>query len=671
MSVLNLPRLHFGGSALWNPDTPNNSPGVYDENTLQQNPSIPPSTFVQWLTTANTNPPVGQSGLNGSWNVYGDGSCWFNNVAISGVQFNYGQTPITNDPICSAALQIVGGTGPGSKCRMVDVAPYQSTTTQIFYKSLQLGDQNLGFLATGANRMFLRWSMLRNLAGSTALPIAGVAGVIFQTAAAASDIQWFGVDQSPALQALQTAANASPNQGISIEFAVYLCLYYQTATYNGVQLSTAQLLSEAYANGFTGGNPAQTMITGTLGVWGPNELASAPTQILLAPANAVSAETIPLPAARAVQEGTIAAPAATATAPQAFPLGPATANVDTEANNLAVSFVTTILETDTNLTKEYLGTLSLQLVDSNGNLLSTIADIPYSNSTNTGYDKPSYQQTSGILDFSISSEQATQIQDGTGTLQLIVPGQSSGNVVALAQTPYVAETDQRGTYLDQGETTTISVSVYQNGVPADGIELTVAQYTEFLADPSSPNYMSYIPVTQMSDAFVALNGDQFQLTVPVVNGVATFSIGYLQPGTAMLGFFPPGLPVETDDSFPGTTTTFFAVIRLLGEDNALLGIPDSEITWPMTYDEVLECYNLVYPRMSTIFDLSSESAVSSMAAQILVVTQYPQMFDWTLFMPVTREMSAGKRSILRRFCEKVLAGEIPSKPPSQPTVSAD
>jgi len=171
-----------------------------------------------------------------------------------------------------------------------------------------------------------------------------------------------------------------------------------------------------------------------------------------------------------------------------------------------------------------------------------------------------------------------------------------------------------------------------------------------------------VPVTSISDAFVDLGTNEYQIVVPVTDGVAQFPIRYLQPGTAMLGFFPLGMPVETDNNFPGTTTTFYAVIRLLGADNALIDLPDDQITWPNTYADVLECYNLVYPKMSTIFDLGSESAVEAMAKQILAVTEYPQRFDWTLFMPVTREMSKGKRSLLRRFCAKVINHEIPASP---------
>lgn len=668
MSVLNLPRLNFSGESVWNPDTPNNSPGVYDENTLQQNPSIAPADFVKWLTSLSSSPPPGQAGLNGSWNTYGDGGCWFRNTKIAGVQFDYGQTA-GDDPICTdpgALLQIVGDSfrdsGPGATppARMVDVAPYQSTTTQLFFKWFQLGTDQLGFRAGGASRMFLRWSMLRNF-DFAELQIAGPAGVIFQTSALAKDIEWFGVERSPALQALQKAANASPNQGIVLQFAVYLTLYYQNATFNGQKIANAQDLANAYAAGFKGANPAQSRITGTIGVWGPNELATAPTQILLNPGAPVSPPVVPLASARAVQEGLVAA---TPQAPTPFPLGPAVASLDAGAKNLAVSFVTTILETNLAPDKENLGPLSLQIADASGKILSNIATIPYSSTANQkGYDRTSYQQTSGILDFGLTTEQVGQIQNPSNAIQLAVT-QSGKSVIALQQTPFVVETDQRGEYLDQGEQKTMTVSVYRNGAPAgNDVKVLVAQYYEAPLDPS--NTFPYELVTAQNEPGTCLDlGGQFQIIAPVVNGAITFSIKSISPGTAMLGFFPftgntppqplPGGP----NNFPGPqTTNYYAVVRCLGFDNALLDWPDDQVTWTNTYNEVLQVYNLVFPEMSRIRDLSNVNVVKGMAEQILAATAYPQNFGWTLFMPVTREMSAGKRNLLQRFCAKVINNE--------------
>jgi len=660
MSVLDLPRLNFSGETLWNPDTANNSPGTYDENTLQQNPAIPLANFVNWLCSLASPPPPGQQGLNGSWNVYGDQGCWFRNARIVGVQSAYGKTA-SSDPICtdpSALLQMVGeafsegGTPPA---RMVDVAPYQSTTTQLFLKWLQLGTQTLGFRAAAASRMYLRWSMLRNV-DFNELPIAGVAGVLFQTSAFAKDIQWFGIEKSPALQALQTAANSAPNQGIAIQFAVYLTLYYKNATFNGQPISSAQVLAKAYAAGFKGPNPAQSNLTGTIGVWGPNELATAPTQILLSPKNPVTPPLVGLPSARAAQEGLIASKAA---APTPFPLGPAVAKLDANAKYLAVSFLTTILEKDLVPEKQNFGPLTLQVSDASGKPLSTIATIPY-----LDYTRANYVKTSGILDYPLTTDQVNLIKNSANALQLSVM-QSGKPVIALQQAPLVIETDQRGEYLDQSETKTMTAKVYRNGQPAgNDVKVLVAQYYENPQDINPQNPFPYVLVTQANQAKACLTlSGQIQIVVPVNNGAITFPIQSVNSGTSMLGFFPftgntpPTPPGGPGTSYPANTTDYYAVVRCLGFDNALLSLPDDQITWSNTYAKVLQCYNLIYPEMSRIRDLSDLNVIKGMAEQILASTKYPANFGRTMFMPVTREMSAGKRNLLQRFCAKVINNE--------------
>ena len=660
MSVLNLPRLNFSGETLWNPDTANNSPGTYDENTLQQNPTIPPANFVKWLTSLSKTPPPGQTGLNGSWNVYGDQGCWFRNARIVGVQSAYGKTA-SSDPICTdptALLQMVGeafsegGTPPA---RMVDVAPYQSTTTQLFLKWLQLGTKQLGFRAAAASRMYLRWSMLRNVDFSE-LPIAGVAGVLFQTSALAKDIQWFGVEKSPALQALQKAANSAPNQGIVIQFAVYLTLYYKNATFNGQPISSAEVLAKAYAAGFKGPNPAQSNLTGTIGVWGPNELATAPTQILLSPKNPVTPPLVGLPSARAAQEGLIASKAA---APTPFPLGPAVANLDADAKYLAISFLTTILEKDLVPEKQNFGPLTLQVSDASGKPLSTIATIPFQD-----YARANYVKTSGILDFPLTTDQVNLMKNSANVLQLSVM-QSGKPVIALQQSPLVVETDQRGEYLDQSETKNMTANVYRNGQPAgNDVKVLVAQYYENPQDINPQNPFPYVLVTPANQAKACLTlGGQIQIVVPVNNGAISFPIKSVNQGTSMLGFFPftgntpPTPPGGPSTSYPAQTTDYYAVVRCLGFDNALLSLPDDQITWNNTYARVLQCYNLIYPEMSRIRDLSDLNVVKGMAEQILASTKYPANFGWTMFMPVTREMSAGKRNLLQRFCAKVINNE--------------
>lgn len=646
MSVLSLPRIHVSGKAMWNPATPNNSPGVYNENTLQQVNPPAPANFVTWLKTLNANPPLGQQGLNGSWNVYGDGGCWYQNTRVATVQLDYGKSD-TGDALCAeggAELQIIGQSfsdNPG-RARMADVAPYQSATTQLFFKFLQLGTKDLGFRATVASRMFTRWPWYsRNLGG---LPIAGNMGVVFQTSARAADIEWYGLPNSPALKALHDAAMSAPNQGIVFQCAAYRNLYYQNASWKGKRIENAQDLANAYADGFVGPNPATCLMVGTIGVWGPDELASVPTQILLNPKDAITPPTVPISPLRAVQEGMIAAPTEPA-APKPVTIGPAMVWLDEGKKNLALNFISTIPENGADAAKAQLGTLAIQAGGAD------VVTIPYNSPDFECYDQTGYQRTAGILDFTLNPAQVTAVKNAiaAGTLQLV---QKSSGKVALQQTLWVAETDQRGEYLDQGQQKTVAVHVYKNGVPTTGIKLHVTQYVESVSD------LNYYFVSPTGPApIVDFGNEQFEIDVDVINGVANIPIKYINPGTAMLGFYPPGVTV-VKNGFPTPTTAFYSVVRLLGADNALLTLPDDQINWPKTYAEVLEVYNLVYPEMSRIRNLADANVVKGMAEQILELTKYPENFSDTLFMPVSREMSAGKRNLLQRFCVKVINNEI-------------
>ena len=242
MSVLNLPRLVFSGFTDWNPDTVNNSASIYNEDTAAPvpQPGVAWDQFVAWLLQSNgsTNPAALQP--HGSWNVYGDHGVTFINpdgatkgAKITGATLTSG--PVASDPLIGSSVQIAGlsfsDTDGPAPARLVDIEPYGPFTSQIFYEKVIIGTGTIGVSGLGANRMFSRWPNFgRNLGR---LPIAGGMGVIWQTAARNGDLQWNGVDQSPALQSLKAAAESGTNQRIVLQFASYRTLYYQTVVYQG------------------------------------------------------------------------------------------------------------------------------------------------------------------------------------------------------------------------------------------------------------------------------------------------------------------------------------------------------------------------------------------------------------------------------------------------------
>lgn len=644
MSVLSLPRFVFQGTTSWNPNTVNNSPDTYDENAPSPQfhptgfppgnpPPITADNYETWIKTylaaLGTAP--------GSWNVYGDQACSFVNAAVTGIQLASG--PASQDPLLGKLVQMVGQSyfpSDTPPSRMVDIDPFSPYTTQIFYHSIRLGDDTVGVSGPGVVRMFSRWpNMARNLNQTGTLIIAGGMGVTWQATVAADQLVWHGVEQSPALAALQAAIAQGGNQGLEIRFSSYRTLYFTEATYNGQQLSNQELLSQAYLDGFTGGNPAVSVALGTIGVWGAGELSSAPTDRALLPGAAVSTAATPVAKTRAAQESAKAKKEAAVS----VQLGTAFARVDAARCVVTLDFLGTFPEQDASLTKADVGTFELQAIDpSTGQPVTIGQPLAYDR-----YARAPYEAGSGIVDFSFEPVQESLVRNGL--LQLV---QTGSNAVALQESALLAETDQRGVSVDQGQTEQVTIQVYQRGVtpPSGGVEILLATYDEGLNN-----------VPPASSILELLDAQGNPLPDPPVlqvgaNGSATFGIQSRSAGNATVFFlpYPAGGPQPTPPDVGSMVQIpdSYVTVRALAFDNALFNKPDSELTWDFIYREVLQTYNLVYPLMSLIINLGDETAVNQNARKIELATSL-KLFLTTLFMPVTREMSAGKRDVLDRY----------------------
>ena len=515
MSILSLPRVHFKGSTDWSPSTANNHNNVYDVSTVAPvlQTGVTYTTFLKWLKTLNP----GSSGVGvevwGSWNVYGDHAVRFTNASINGVQLSSKAIAAT-DPLLGCAINIyglrwTGGPGP-ARLVMTDPLSYGENTSQIFYQSIVVGtpprdggDPPIGFSAQGAGPMFSKWGYPnRNLGIGINLVFEGGRSCCWWAGLPNANIQWFGLDQSPALTTLKAAAEANGNQGLVIRFASYYTQYYVAASWKGYPIRNGCDLVNAYKEGFTGDNPARSMMLGSIGIWEPGELFSAATDLPLTPS------------ANAVMLGGVEPPFVGPIKP--FPLGPAMAKIDTTRNVLVLDLINAIPETDDQQEKADLGTLELYMGS------TRIAEIPF-----TEYKESAYEATGGILEFPLPSDVAP------GPIKL-VQRQPSGHqtvpAVLLEQSEFLAETDQWGVYIDQGQTSQLTLTVMQNGEPASSsVSLLLAQYDSRTNTPIASPVVSYL------DA----NGQPLaQPIVPVSQGKATFGLKPILSGACMVGVFP-------------------------------------------------------------------------------------------------------------------------------------
>jgi hypothetical protein len=613
MSVLSLPRIHFSGFTDWSPSTANNAPNTYDESGVEPflQPGVTYDTYLAWLKLRN--PQMLQP--NGSWNVYGDHACRFVQSRILGAQLETGAA--ANDPLLGKAVDLQGlnyrhGKAP-ARLIMTDPFTGGEATSQIFYQWLVVGlfdgpqDQWIGFKAAAASRMFSRWPYQTRNLGITFKE--GMVGCIWQAASHNKDIQWYGVDRSPVLAALKAAAEAGSTQGILMRFASYCTQYYQAAMYKNKRIENGLDLVAAYADGFTGDNPARSNMLGTVGIWDDGELATAPSGRLLIPASAAQQVTNPATAM----------------------LGPAVAKVDTARNVLVVDFITTFPEATAQLDKADFGILQLQARDAQGTI-TPIASLDYQR-----YNRQAYEASGGITEFPLPAGSASTL----GVIEL-VQQQANQPIAILQQTRFTADTDEWGLYVDEGQTVPVSVAVAENGCQPQGkVQLAMRQYD------GNGNLLTKPLVQLLDQAGKPVKGD----VVPVINGKAGFSVRSLAPGACFLAFYPFADKQPTDiptTAFP-LPNSFYAAVRALPFDDALeKKTTDGELSWIFVFTNVLRVFNLVYPVMSLVRNLADRNVVENMAEQLKFAVSL-ETFESTLYMPMTRDLSAGKRKLLQRW----------------------
>src|SRR6185369_3488264 len=218
MSILSLPRIHFQGATDWSPSTANNHNNVYDvaivAPVLQK--GVTYANFLQWLKTLNPDSSGVDVEVWGSWNVYGDHAVRFTSAAITGMQpppaAGAGSDPLQDCAINIYGLRWTGGPGP-ARLVMTDPLSYGENTSQIFYQSLVVGNPTpdggnppVGFSAQGVVPMFSKWGYPnRNLGIGLNLVFEGGRSCCWWAGLPNGNIEWFGLDQSPALSALKAA----------------------------------------------------------------------------------------------------------------------------------------------------------------------------------------------------------------------------------------------------------------------------------------------------------------------------------------------------------------------------------------------------------------------------------------------------------------------------------
>ena len=670
MSVLSLPRIYFKGSSFWSPDTANNESANYNEanNEVNLQPGVTYETYKQYMMeyVVNQQDPSQSNIRSNNWDFYGDHSCSFVSDRSKAVYGNYGnnvtitgglladETYTTADPLCGKGIQILGNKFNDRRTfgRLVDVDPYAYWSSQIFFADLEIGDETTGILGSRHRRMYSYWvGVSRNL--DPDLKIAGSTGAVWQTAIPFDQLTIANDSDSQLLAQLQAAMQEPGALGLMIRFSTHITLYYPTINPKDPNdiAGNSKILSEKYLSGEVLANPAYSYTVGSIGVWKEGELAAAPGGRYLMPGS-------PVVVLDALLEG-VSQQNATVT------LGPLLAELDESRRTLSLDAIGTFPGYKQSGAIADLGSLVIKAGE------TEIATLDYEQ-----YNQSAYERNGGIIDIpNLTSAQISAIQ--SESLQLWLSRSSKGligqlyalvresvngisrSVMALEEQNLTALSDNRGIYIEQDEPVTCTVQVRdRGGIPASGIRLAVAQYD---------NNWNYVPPNSESRCL-----DLPAVPIVEVNpqGLATVTLTPVKSGCCNLLFLPfsgatpPKPPASVQPAYSD-----FSIIRVMPFDNHLGNpsiTPDSQLTWEFMYDNIFRVYDLVYPVMSEIIAMNNRHLLEGAWMQIKAVIGDPYlpheedpMWQSTMYMSITRDLSKGKRQLLDRWCNLVSRGNQP------------
>ncbi|AKI99454.1 hypothetical protein ATI61_109343 [Archangium gephyra] len=565
MSVLETPRILFRGQIAWDPIVTNNYESFYNECTSQT--VLSPGETVQAFRQAAI-----QSVKSGNWNPHGTHRSVMFETAVSGVDLGNGV--VLDDPFVTAPVAFSG--------MLVDLEPYGTFTSQLFFDTMNFGIAGgCRIVAPRTSRFTDRYiNFSRNL---TYKVIAGVASVVWQTSFAKTQGLRIDAHGSTALQALSKALEDDDVLGLTVRWNAYRTLYYNTQDKAALPGLQSQLVERLEGGGFQP-NPSRSMLVGVVGLWRRGEPAHEPGDRALLSTEA--------------QTGPVVA----------------TAHARLSGSRLTLDLSNSVSETGVDLVKQPLGDLSVVAVDpASGKDLATLGTFDYSQ-----YDRAAYERSSGIVTLPVDPGVASQAAKANLELR-----QANGTVL-LREEALRALPTAPNTYLDEGQSTTVQVQVFDRGAPAPaGVDVTVATLS---ADGGT-----------VVETSVVQTGE---------GGLADVNISSTKGGGVVGYMLVPGSNPTIPDGIDPQLTTYMYV-RTLPADADIAQLP---ATWENVYAKVLSNWNAMAPCMDNWLRLDDAEQVRAYGPVLKRLTD-PSQFESFRFMPVTRDMTAGERTLLYAFLD--------------------
>lgn len=605
MSVLNFPRIYFNGHMSWNPPTGNNNDALplYDAAKVEMNwaflekygitPANADQQLHPWMISGLTRDNVAaeilavpenarsfnEPYIPAEWNFFGDNGCAavdYQNIhsTIIGGETTAGNY-INNDILVGKPYQIVGnpfGSTTPTAARFVDISPWENTFTALYFDQFLLGDNSAGVSMKREYRMLDRflnfnWGAIGKLATVT---------TTWQSCFSRDALSW-NVGNSALLQQLQAQMLAQNADGLMLRFSTYLTVYDGNGVFNAFPpIKTRertqenleklekmyQMALDNVADIFY--NPAYSRTAGTIGLWFKNEFPTAPAGKRLVPSSVpvMHAPVNDAPITLGVLAAQLNGNVLSLDASNTFPFQMANADSPPPIP---------VAERFDN------GSFDIGVVSA-GNF-HKMAQIDYAQ-----YNQAAFDQRSGLIDLPLTAEQAALFDQGP--LQVRKTG---ADEVFLKQQEWTAEVVESGSFVDVGETRTLSIMVQNNGHAAPaGQTFWVAQYGNpfmlgnsdyYLCFDNDADFTLYNSYENPSDnstvthkfkdgnllgdtSSSVVGGRQSKVTVATTNDADCTPVSYQTVRNSMVGVslapaidFPDGIP-QTGQLLDGATINY-------------------------------------------------------------------------------------------------------------------
>ncbi|MGH8909357.1 MAG: hypothetical protein ACRD0K_23405 [Egibacteraceae bacterium] len=576
MSVLDTPRVYFRGQMTWDPIVTNNYVQLYDQATGK--PVLGDATADEYRERAR------QAVTNGNWNPHGTHRSTLFETTVSGVDL--GDGPAVDDALVGVPVSFTG--------MLVDLQPYGSTTSQLFFDQLSVGIEGGSQILApcGGPMVARRINFTRN---NTYRVIAGVASVVWQTSFPSDGGLLVHPRGSAVLEALREILAHEENVGLTVRMNAYRTVYYDTEQPTG---QDAETLAARIAQGGFHPNPARGMIVGVIGPWRKGEPPSVPGDRVLAraPNSLVS-----------------------------------TAFAKVGGHRLTIDLGNSIPETGFDLRKLDLGPLHVVAKAATGDV--ALGTLEYS-----CYDTAAYTATSGLAELTLDEAQAR------AALGADLEVRTEQGAALLTEQPLTVCPDPPNLYLEEGEAAIVELRAFERG-----------------CRPSSPVSITIVELDGPLPPMQVVTDDEGKATLPVSGGRAGGWTWILLAWRGQAPQPPARLVPELDEYLALRTTPADADIAAL------------EPTWQNVHQHVLRYWEALAPCMDNWLRLSDEEQCRAYARLVRRLTGRERFNDFR-YMPVTRDLTKGQRTLLHNWCDAVLgrpsaALEAPETPEAalQPT----